>query len=233
MINCQIMTPAIALKTIEKIFTNNGPATMALNGVSLTIKKGEMVAIMGPSGSGKSTLMNMIGLLDRPTTGEVILDGESLDLSMADSKLSKLRGLKIGFVFQTFNLLSRMSTLTNVMLPGRYQKIPQKTLQKQAELLLTKVGLEKRIFHKPSQLSGGERQRVAIARALINDPQIVLADEPTGNLDSKTGQEIIDLLTKLHKEGKTVVIITHDRHIGRQCGRIIHLKDGRIDEQLL
>lgn len=226
------MKPAIELKQIEKIFTNNGPATMALNGVSLAINKGEMVAIMGPSGSGKSTLMNMIGLLDRPTSGEVILDGETLDLTMSDSKLAKLRGKKIGFVFQTFNLLARITALANVMLPGLYQKESKSIIKNRAEALLVKVGLEKRVTHKPSQLSGGERQRVAVARALINDPEIILADEPTGNLDSKTGQEILDLLTSLHKDGKTVVIITHDTHVSKACSRIIRLKDGQLAKEM-
>lgn len=222
------MKLAIELKQIEKIFTNNGPATVALNRVDLQIKKGEMVAIMGPSGSGKSTLMNMIGLLDRPTTGEVILDGEVLDLTMSDAKLAKLRGQKIGFIFQTFNLLARISALANVMLPGRYQQTSKAELKKRAEQLLKTVGLKERINHKPSQLSGGERQRVAIARALVNNPEIILADEPTGNLDSKTGQEIMDLLKELNRQGKTVVIITHDLNVGKQCSRIIHLKDGEV-----
>lgn len=218
---------AIALTKATKQYRTGKLKVTALEDAHVSIKKGEMVAITGPSGSGKSTLMNILGLLDRPTTGEVIINGQPVDLSMSDAKLSALRGLTIGFVFQSFNLLPRMSALDNVILPATYQKKKQ-SMKARATQLLQRVGLGSRLHHKPSELSGGEKQRVAIARALMNDPEVILADEPTGNLDSKSGKEIMGLLQELNKEGKTVVIITHDSKIAAACQRTIEILDGRI-----
>lgn len=215
------------LKNVGKIYTDGKMLTPVLDGIDLQIKKGEMVAIMGPSGSGKSTLMNIMGLLDRPSTGELSIEGDPLELTMSDNKLAQLRGKKIGFVFQSFNLLPKASALDNVLMPTSYQK-DKKNVRERAEKLLEQVGLKGRMKHKPTELSGGEKQRVAIARALVNNPDIILADEPTGNLDSKSGQGIMDLLKKLNKEGKTVIIITHDPRIGDACDRTIHLMDGRL-----
>lgn len=219
----------LAIETIElgKVYATGSLLVPALYNLNLQIKEGELVAIMGPSGCGKSTLMNIIGLLDRPTSGELRLNGEQIDLTMSDSKLAKIRGQQIGFVFQSFNLLPKISALANVLMPTSYQANRSKHYRQQAISLLKQVGLTDRTEHRPTQLSGGEKQRVAIARALINNPQIILADEPTGNLDSKSGQEIINLLNSLHLAGKTVVIITHDQTIGNQCDRIVKLKDGR------
>ncbi|MFH1749926.1 MAG: ABC transporter ATP-binding protein [bacterium] len=221
------MNNIIELKNIFKAYKLGKMEVPVLFEINLEIKKGEMLAIMGPSGSGKSTLMNIIGLLDRPSSGELILDNNPITLSMSDTKLAKLRNQKIGFVFQTFNLLSKVNALSNVLLPTIYN--PKKVNYKErAEHLLKDVGLEKRIHHKPTELSGGEKQRVAIARALINDPEIILADEPTGNLDSKSGGAIMDILKNLHKKGKTVIIITHDAKIAKLCPKNIHIFDGKI-----
>jgi putative ABC transport system ATP-binding protein len=222
------MTNSIRLENISKIYKSGPVFVAAISDVTLDIMQGEMVAIMGPSGSGKSTLMNIIGLLDRPTNGVLNLGGEGVSLKMRDSKLAKLRGKKIGFVFQSFNLLPRLSALSNVLVPAGYQKGNRKVMKSRAETLLTRVGLNERMTHKPSELSGGEKQRVAIARALINNPEIILADEPTGNLDSRSGQEVIQLLKDLNKEGKTVIVITHDIHVAKQCQRIIELFDGKV-----
>lgn len=218
----------IELRNVDKIYQQ--PTTAALLKINLGIKKGEMVAIMGPSGSGKSTLMNIIGLLDRPTDGELLIDGETIRLTMSGGKLARLRGQKIGFVFQTFNLLPKVSAVDNVLVPSLYQKTRGSNARQRALHLLKQVGLAERATHSPSELSGGERQRVAIARALINDPEIILADEPTGNLDSKSGQEVMTILKQLNKEGKTVIIITHDPNIAKQCERTIRLFDGQIAE---
>ncbi len=219
---------SIELKSIEKIYRAGRLTVTALHELDLAIKKGELLAIMGPSGSGKSTLMNIIGLLDRPTTGEVIIDGQPVKLTMSDNELAKLRGQRIGFVFQSFQLLPRMSALANVLVPTQYQPVSRAEAKTKALKLLKAVGLADRAYHQPSELSGGEKQRVAIARALVNNPDIILADEPTGNLDSKTGREILDLLKQLNKEGKTVVVITHDPKIAKECHRTIQLFDGRI-----
>ncbi len=219
---------SITLRSVDKIYKTGPLLVPALLDISLAIKKGEMVAIMGPSGSGKSTLMNIIGLLDRPSNGEIILDKEPIELSMPDRKLARLRSQKIGFVFQTFNLLPRLTALANVLVPSTYAKQRNVNYMSRAKELLHQVGLGERMQHRPNELSGGERQRVAIARALINDPEIILADEPTGNLDSKSGEEIMTILHDLNKEGKTIVIITHDPHIAKECQRTIHLFDGRL-----
>lgn len=218
----------IKLKNISKIYGENTKVEFqALKNVNFEIKKGEFVAIMGPSGSGKSTLMHIIGLLDRPTRGEYLLDENEVSLKSKEKFLAGLRGKKIGFVFQTFNLMPRSTTLQNVMLPTMYHD--RKNRVKRAKEMLKLVGLESKWRNKPTELSGGERQRVAIARALINNPEILLADEPTGNLDSKTGEEIMKLFRKLNKEkGVTIILITHDSDIAKQADRTIHIKDGEI-----
>lgn len=218
----------IELKEVSKIYQSGKLMVPALVNANVSIKKGEMVAIMGPSGSGKSTLMNILGLLDRPSSGELFIDQHMIDLSMPDRKLAQLRGQKIGFIFQSFNLLPRISALSNVLVPSAYIKTKRSHARERALELLRKVGLEERWHHKPTELSGGEKQRVAIARALVNNPDIILADEPTGNLDSKSGTEVMNILRQLNKEGKTVIIITHDLEIGKQCERIIHIKDGQV-----
>lgn len=224
------MENVIELKNVDKIYSSGKLNVPALLKINVAIKKGEMVAIMGPSGSGKSTLMNIIGLLDRPSDGELLIDGKVISLNMPTGKLAQLRGQKIGFIFQTFNLLPRLSALDNVLVPTLYQKGGRANFKNNAKKILTNVGLESRINHQPSELSGGERQRVAIARALINDPEVILADEPTGNLDSKSGQEIINILKELNKSGKTIIVITHDPNIAKHCERTIHLFDGQLKE---
>jgi putative ABC transport system ATP-binding protein len=189
---------------------------------------GEFVAIMGPSGSGKSTLMNMIGCLDRPNCGQVLLMGKDVD-TLSDPELAKLRGLEIGFVFQNFNLVPRLTTLQNVELPTYANKKPGVDIRQKAMNLVEMVGLKERMNYKPSEMSGGQQQRIAIARALINDPSLILADEPTGNLDSKTGDEIMKIFSDLHEKGRTIVMITHDPDLTEFADRVVHLKDGIID----
>ena len=217
----------IELKNVKKIYQMDEVKVKALNGATIRISKGEFVAIMGPSGSGKSTLLHMIGCLDRPTTGKVLLNG--VDISrLNDSKLARLRGSEIGFVFQTFNLYPTLNALENVELPMMIIGKKRKDRKEKAKELLKMVGLESRAEHLPSQLSGGERQRVAIARSLANDPKIILADEPTGNLDSKSGEEIMKIFVELNKNGKTVVVITHDKTIASHAKEILKIKDGEI-----
>lgn len=214
---------------ITKIYQMGEVEVRALNGVSITIDRGEMVAIMGPSGSGKSTLMNILGCLDRPTGGDYFLDGERVS-ELSDDQLADIRNRKVGFIFQSFNLLSRATAIANVELPLRYAGNKSGRTEK-ARAALEVVGLGHRIHHKPYELSGGQQQRVAIARALVNDPAIIMADEPTGNLDSKSGKEIMELLLNLNREkGATVIIVTHDPAIGDQTQRIIRVKDGLIVE---
>jgi len=218
----------IQTEHLTKVYQMGEDQVRALNGATFTIEKGEMVAIMGPSGSGKSTLMSIIGCLDVPTSGSYILDGVSVE-NMEDTQLAEIRGRKIGFVFQQFNLLARTSALENVMLPLTYAGSSGKDRQERARNALERVGLSDRTHHAPNELSGGQQQRVAIARAIVNEPAILLADEPTGALDSKTGVEIMELFQSLHREhGQTVIVVTHDSYVARHTNRIIKLSDGHI-----
>ncbi len=219
----------ISTNEITKIYQMGEVEVRALNGVSLTVDRGEIVAIMGPSGSGKSTLMNILGCLDRPSGGEYYLDGEKVS-DLNDDQLALIRNRKVGFIFQSFNLLTRATALTNVELPLRYAGV-RSGRSDLAQKALEDVGLGNRIHHKPFELSGGQQQRVAIARALVNNPAIIMADEPTGNLDSKSGKEIMELLLSLNRDkGATVIIVTHDPGVGEQTQRIIRVKDGLIVE---
>jgi putative ABC transport system ATP-binding protein len=218
----------IRAEALKKVYHMGEVEVQALRGISMQVKRGEVVAIMGPSGSGKSTLMSILGCLDRPTSGEYILDGEAV-AGLNDDQLASIRNRKIGFVFQSFNLLQRVSALVNVELPLGYANRPDEG-RGRAAAALREVGLESRMKHRPSELSGGEQQRVAVARALVNQPAILLADEPTGNLDSKVGQEIMDLLLKLnHEDNTTLLIITHDPRIAAQAQRTIRIRDGMIE----
>ena len=217
----------IQIKDMSKIYLMGNNTVKALNKINVHIKKHEFVAIVGPSGSGKSTLMNMIGCLDVPSSGEYFLDSNEVS-RLNDNQLADIRNLKIGFVFQRFNLLNRLSALENVELPLVYQGITGKESQRRATEALMNVGLEDRKFHTPSELSGGQQQRVAIARALVTKPPIILADEPTGNLDSKSGVEIIKLLKQLHSDGNTIVLITHDNKVAAEANRVIRIQDGEI-----
>ena len=217
----------IKMTGITKDYRMGETVVHALRGIDLEVEQGEFLAIVGPSGSGKSTLMNLIGCLDRPTSGEYYLDGRKVS-DLSDDDLARIRNKSIGFVFQTFNLLPRTNCLHNVELPLLYANVGRKERERKALEILEKVGLGDRIHHNPNELSGGERQRVAIARALVNDPSIVLADEPTGNLDSKTGSEILSIFSELNREGKTIVLVTHERYIADYAKRIIFLRDGKI-----
>ena len=217
----------IEMNSICKSYRNIGFETRVLEDVTLHIKEGEYVSLMGPSGAGKSTLMAIMGCLSQPTSGEYILDGEEVG-TLNDRKLSRVRNEKIGFVFQAFHLLPGVTALENVILPLVYAKRPPSNIKERARELLAKVGMEHRLRHTPGQLSGGEQQRVTIARSLINDPRIILADEPTGNLDSKNGIEIMKTFDNLIKEGKTIVLITHDLEVAQHAGRIVSIRDGQI-----
>ena len=217
----------VELQNVSKKYQLGEVEVAALDNASVKIKSGEVVAIMGPSGSGKSTLLNMMGLLDRQTSGKIFLGGKNIT-KFSENEIARIRGEKIGFIFQFFNLYPTLSVLENVELPMIISEKPSDEREERAMELLQEVGLEKRIEHFPSQLSGGERQRVAVARALANNPLFILADEPTGNLDSKTGADIMKLFMKLNKEGKTIVIVTHDSRIASNAERVIKISDGRI-----
>lgn len=218
----------IKIEELKKHYQMGQTLVRALDGVTFNIEENEFIAIMGPSGSGKSTLMNLIGCLDTPTTGEYILNGQRVS-ELNDSELAKIRNREIGFVFQTFNLLPRTDCLSNVELPLIYSGMKSSSRKEKATKTLTKVGLGDRLDHKPNELSGGQRQRVAIARALVNDPSILLADEPTGNLDTKTGEEIMLLFEELHRGGNTIILVTHENEIADHARRIIRLRDGKIE----
>jgi len=222
------MEPLITIKDIGRKYVIGTEIIHALKSVSLTINKGEFVALMGPSGSGKSTLMNILGCLDTPTKGEYILNGINVS-HMSDNELADVRNSEIGFVFQTFNLLPRNTALDNVALPLIYAGLSKEKRQEKAKQALTNVGLENRMDHKPNELSGGQRQRVAVARALINDPSIILADEPTGNLDTKTSIEIMGLVEDIHAKGNTIILVTHEEDIALHAHRIVRMRDGLIE----
>lgn len=220
--------PVIEITDLTKVYQMGNTEVHALAGVTFDVKENEYIAIMGPSGSGKSTLMNMIGCLDTPTTGDYILNGSNVS-NMDDAELAEVRNREIGFVFQTFNLLPRTSCLANAELPLIYTGMKSADRKERATEVLTKVGLGDRIDHKPNELSGGQRQRVAIARALVNRPSILLADEPTGNLDTKTGEEIMMLFEELYRQGNTIIVVTHEQEIADHARRIVRLRDGIIE----
>ena len=223
------MSEIIKLDDVTKTYEMGEEIINAVCRAGLTINRGDFVAITGPSGSGKSTMMNLVGALDLASQGEIYLDKIDIE-HLSESELAQIRGKKIGFIFQTFNLIPTLTAVDNVALPMLFQGVDREDREERATELLRKVGLGHRLTHFPNELSGGERQRVAIARALANDPEIILADEPTGNLDSKTGIEILDMFTKLNKEGKTIIMVTHDLNLAKKAKRIIKIKDGRIEK---
>jgi putative ABC transport system ATP-binding protein len=222
--------PVIRIENLTKQYRMGGEMLKALDEVSMTVNKGDFVAIIGPSGSGKSTLMNVIGCLDAPTSGEYWLDGDEVS-RLKENKLAEIRNQKIGFIFQGFNLLNRLTAIENVELPLIYRGVPAKLRKEQAIAALTKVGLEDRIYHRPVELSGGQQQRVAIARALAGNPPILLADEPTGALDTKTGVEVMGFIKELNALGHTIVLITHDLGISEQAKRVVRIRDGKLSEE--
>jgi putative ABC transport system ATP-binding protein len=221
----------IDIRDITKVYVMGAETVHALSGVTLGVERGEYVGIMGPSGSGKSTLMNLVGCLDTPTAGSYVLNGREV-ARMTDDELAAIRNQEIGFVFQTFNLLPRASALNNVALPLVYAGVPAAERDKRAKAALDKVELTSRMLHRPNELSGGQRQRVAIARALVNNPSILLADEPTGNLDSKTGAEIMQLFERLHQSGNTIVLVTHEADVAAYAHRTLHLRDGVVEQDV-
>jgi len=225
--------PVAELRALSKVYykPDGGVLVEALKSVHLGINAGEYLAIMGASGSGKSTLMNILGCLDRPTSGEYLLDGRDV-AQMDDDELSRVRGQKIGFVFQAFNLISELTMVENVEVPLFYQGIPKHERERRAIEKLNIVGLGDRLGHRPKELSGGQQQRVAVARALVTEPSIIMADEPTGNLDSKTGVAILDLITHLHQGGMTIIMVTHDERVAERCERIVRLRDGEIESDV-
>lgn len=222
------MHEVIRIENLTRFYTIGEETVRALNGINLTIQKNEYVALMGPSGSGKSTLMNIIGCLDTPTSGEYFLNGPNV-AQLSDSELAAIRNKEIGFVFQTFNLLPRLTALQNVALPLVYAGIPEAERLKKAKEVLEQVGLGNRMTHKPNELSGGQRQRVAVARALVNHPSIILADEPTGNLDTKTSEEIMQLFDIIHQAGNTIVLVTHEEDIALRARRVVRMRDGIVE----
>ena len=221
------MAPLIKLQDVHKIYRLDGVEVSAINGISLSINQGDFVALIGPSGSGKSTAMNLVGCLDTATKGDIFLGKHNIQ-NLSESDLAQVRGKQIGFIFQTFNLIPSLNALDNVALPMMFQNVSRSVRKTKAQKLLEQVGLANRMHHLPNQLSGGQRQRVAIARALVNDPEIILADEPTGNLDTKTGEEIMKLLKDLNKQGKTIILVTHNPDLTKLANKIIRLKDGKI-----
>ncbi|MFM2228233.1 MAG: hypothetical protein RL664_1576 [Bacteroidota bacterium] len=225
------MHEVIRIENLTRFYTIGEETVRALNGINLTIEKNEYVALMGPSGSGKSTLMNIIGCLDTPTSGQYFLNGPNV-AQLSDSELAAIRNKEIGFVFQTFNLLPRLTALQNVALPLVYAGIPEAERLKKAKDVLEQVGLGNRITHKPNELSGGQRQRVAVARALVNHPSIILADEPTGNLDTKTSEEIMQLFDIIHQAGNTIVLVTHEEDIALRAKRVVRMRDGIVESDL-
>ena len=222
--------PTLVMERLCKSYELGSMELKVLRDIALTIDRGEYVAIMGPSGSGKSTLLNMIGCLDRPTSGDYWLGGQNVSL-LDDDQISLIRGARIGFIFQSFNLINQLNVVENIEVPMYYQGWSEHESAERARELATMVGLDERFEHRPSELSGGQQQRVAIARALANDPLIILADEPTGNLDSESGAEILKILISLHKQGKTLIVVTHDTHIAADAGRVIEIFDGKIRHQ--
>ncbi len=221
------MNDLISMRDIQKVYDMGQAQVHALDGVTLTVNMGDFLAVMGPSGSGKSTLMNVIGCLDSPTSGSYLLKGREI-ASLGDDELAAIRNREIGFIFQTFNLLPRADALQNVELPLIYSGIARRERHEKATQALEAVGLGDRMHHRPNEMSGGQRQRVAIARALVNSPSILLADEPTGNLDSKTGDEIMALITDLHTAGNTIILVTHEEELARRAARVIRLRDGNV-----
>jgi putative ABC transport system ATP-binding protein len=217
----------IELKGVHKNYKIGDSVVRAVDGIDITINRGDFVVIVGPSGSGKSTAMNMVGALDMASKGDIFLDGMNIE-HLPESVLAQIRGKKIGFIFQTFNLVPTLTALENVMLPMMFQRVPLREREERATKLLVDMGMGERHDHLPKELSGGERQRVAIARALANDPEVILADEPTGNLDSKRGQEVVEMLKKLSKEGKTIIMVTHDLEKTKYADKVYRLKDGKI-----
>jgi len=222
----------IKLKNVHKDYQMGDSIIAAVESIDLTINKGDFIAIVGPSGSGKSTLMNLVGALDLATQGDIFLDGQNIEY-LEESELAQIRGRKIGFIFQTFNLIPTLTALENVMLPMMFQDISREERKEKAMDLLKQVNLTHRAEHLPSELSGGEMQRVAIARALANNPEVVLADEPTGNLDSKTGKDIIQIFINLNKQGKTIIMVTHDLEMAKYANKVIRLRDGKINKSKL
>jgi len=225
------MSVVISTSALTKTYDMGATKVYALRGVDVSISENDYVALMGPSGSGKSTLMNLLGCLDTPTAGDYLLDGINVS-TMTDSELAEVRNRKIGFVFQTFNLLPRLTALDNVALPLVYSGMSKADREARAVEVLTQVGLGDRVDHKPNELSGGQRQRVAIARALVNDPSIILADEPTGNLDTKTSIEIMAIFEEIHKQGNTVILVTHEPDIAEHAHRIVRLRDGQVESDV-
>jgi len=223
------MMSLIEVRNLSKTYRLGSLTVPALRGVDFRVRRNEYIAIMGPSGSGKSTLMNLLGCLDTPTGGDYILEGTNV-ARLSDDELAAIRNGRIGFVFQTFNLLPRADSFQNVELPLIYAGIPREERRRRVEEAISAVGLTDRAHHRPSELSGGQRQRIAIARALVNHPSLILADEPTGNLDSATGEEIMDVFEKIHSSGNTILLVTHEEYIARKAQRVIRLRDGRIEE---